>query len=64
MTGQERLAHVVAFEAARRIEEVLAIPRSKRAMVFFRLFQTVKRGLEEFIVRSKERENRLPPGND
>jgi hypothetical protein len=64
MTRQERLLHRVAFDAARRVEEVLTIPRNKRARMFFELFQAIKRGLEEFSLRGEERENRLSPGNN
>ena len=64
MTRQERLMHVIAFDAVRHIEEVLPIPKSKRAVMFFEVFQVVKRGLEEFSLRSEDKENRLVPGNN
>jgi hypothetical protein len=64
MTRQERLLHAIAFEVARRIEEVLSIPKSRRAILFFELFQAVKRGLEAFSGRSEERKDRLAPGNN
>jgi len=64
MTGRERLLHITAFEAARRIEEVLIVPRRLRAIRFFELFQLIKRGLEEFSDRSKEHRGRWEPGDN
>jgi len=64
MTRRERLLHETAFEAARRVEEVLPIPRRERARIFFELFVAVRRGLEEFSLRSGERKDRLAPGNN
>jgi hypothetical protein len=52
MNEQEKLIHAAAFDAARRVEELLAIPRRERALRFFELFQLLKRGLEEFCVRN------------
>ncbi len=64
MTRQERLMHAIAFEAVRHIEEVLPIPKGKRAVMFFEIFQVVRRGLEEFSLRSDKKDNRLVPGNN
>jgi hypothetical protein len=63
MTKRERLLHETVFEVARRIEEVLSIPRHERARMFFELFVTVRRGLEEFNLRAEGHKDRLAPGN-
>lgn len=64
MIRRERLLHETACEVARRVEEILSIPRHERARMFFELFLAVKRGLEEFSLRSGERKDRLAPGNN
>ena len=64
MTRRERLLHETAFEAARRVEEVLPIPRRERARIFFELFVAVRRGLEEFSLRADGHKDRLVPGNN
>jgi hypothetical protein len=62
MTRREKLLHATAFATARRIEELLVIPRRQRARRFFELFQAVKHGLEEFSLGSGKCENRPEPG--
>jgi hypothetical protein len=64
MTRQERLTHRAAFDAARRVEELLAIPRDKRALKFFELFHLVKRGLEDFRLRSERQRWMTEPGDN
>jgi hypothetical protein len=61
MSKEERLLHQVACEAARQVEEALALPSSQRALRFFEIFRLVKGGLEEFSRRRNEREGPLVP---
>lgn len=64
MTSYERLLHTVAFDAARMVEDVVAIPRKQRARMFFEVFRAIKRGLEEFKANSEQPGSRLSPGNN
>jgi hypothetical protein len=46
MTERERRIHAAAFATTRAIECVAAFPREQRALVFFKVFQRLKRSLE------------------
>jgi len=64
MTRRERLLHATAFEVTRCLEEILALPRQKRARMFFELFVAVKRGLEGFSLRISRGTDRIVPGSN
>ena len=49
MTERERLIHAVAFATTREVEQVVAFPRKRRALMFFDVFQRLKQGWSDGI---------------
>ena len=58
MNRRERLIHAVAFATTRAIEEVVAFPRKKRALLFFEVFSRIKQALESLSAEDRHKPGR------
>jgi hypothetical protein len=64
MNEQEMTVHRIAFEVAHRVEALLAIPKGKRALRFFELYQLVRTGLTEYGRLSERHHDQLAVGDN